>query len=406
MGFTTFTVVLDPEQPVYIPGQTVKGYVKVDSPENVDCRKITVTFKGRAKVRWSESDGKHTRVYQAKELYFRHQVIVWSGQGIGNTMGPGGKTFPFSYILPRNIPSSFASKFGKVIYQVKAEADFSWGINQKRKVFFSVNFMYDLNLDPFATQKMSLLKTKSVLFTQGPINLNMSAERSGYVPGESIVVNGEVANHSKSTIMYTEIKLVQMIKYIAKHKKKKVYRTVQRVYHPQLAGGGRDVWSAVPLHVPAVPATHLKHCNIITINYTFVLKAKLGLGRNATAEAPIVIGSLPLQATYSTFLPHPVPALSGGDTTTSTTTFSSADYPHSSFSFSHPPSAPYQEPYSSDPPPYSPSFLPEEYSDVPPPSYASCVFAEGEEGRAEENDGVENSDEVFVPRYVTYRTGT
>lgn len=60
-------------------------------------------------------------------------------------------------------------------------------------------------------QKMSLQMTKSVLFAQGPITLNMSAERSGYVPGESIVVNGEVANHSKSTIKYTEIKLVQVI---------------------------------------------------------------------------------------------------------------------------------------------------------------------------------------------------
>lgn len=414
MRFSTFRVVLDPEQPVYIPGQTVQGYVKVDSPKNVTCKRITVTFKGGATVKWKGTERGKEEQYTAQQLFFHHEAIVWSGKGSGNTVKSGEKTFPFFTTLPHDIPDSFASKYGKVIYQVMAEAELPWTINQKRVTFFSVNFMYDLNLDPLATQKLSLNETKKVGF--GSISLSMSAERSGYVSGESIVVNGEVVNHSKFTIQYTEIKLLQMVKYSLFNnvKSKEVVRTVQRVYHPELKSGRRDVWSEEPLQVPPVPSSHLKHCELITIDYIFVLKAKVGPGWYVETRAPVIIGSLPLRTTYSTFLPHRNPALSGGATATTTTTspWPAAANPHSS-SFPPPSSAAAQDqdPDSSDPPPYSPSFLPDEYRDVPPPSYACCVFGveeeEEEEDSVVENDEEENtSEQKFVPRYVTYRTGT
>lgn len=406
MGFKTFMVVLDPEQPIYFSGQTVKGYVRVGSTEDIACRKITIILKGMAKVRWSESQGKSSRVYSSYEQYFRHQIIAWSGEGSGNTMGPGDKIFPFSYVLPQGIPPSFASPFGGVIYQVKAVAEVPWGFNQKRKVFFSVNVVHDLNDAPPATEKMSLEKSKSVMFAKGAINLSMSAERTGYVPGESIVVNGEVVNHSKSTIKYTEIKLLQIIMYLTKEKRKNIYRTVQRVYHPELAGGGQDVWSSVPLQVPAVPPTFLDYCSIITIHYFLQMKAKLSFSREVREEVPVIIGSLPLKTTYSTFHPHPVPALFGGAAAASTANPSDADYSHSSFGFSHPSTATAQDPYSADPPPDNPSGLPQEFCGVPSPSYAYCVFGEDEmKRRAQKNDAKKDiKEEKFVPRYMIYKT--
>ena len=61
---------------------------------------------------------------------------------------------------------------------------------------------------------LRLQKQKTVCccgFAQGPIELDMTAQRSGYVPGESIIVDGEVINNSSSIIKYTEIKLVQVM---------------------------------------------------------------------------------------------------------------------------------------------------------------------------------------------------
>lgn len=38
----------------------------------------------------------------------------------------------------------------------------------------------------------------------------MAAERTGYVPGETILLNGEVVNHSRYTVKYVEAKIVQV----------------------------------------------------------------------------------------------------------------------------------------------------------------------------------------------------
>ncbi|KAG0724716.1 Arrestin domain-containing protein 3 [Chionoecetes opilio] len=274
MGFDIFLLVLEPEQPVYIPGQAVQGYLKVVGQEEVACRNIKITIKGHSKVHWSEKSGKNRRHYRAEEQYFRQPVTVWDGANSNNAMQPCNRKFLFNFILPHDIPSSFISHIGRVIYQVKAEADRPWTLDQSHKVFFSVNFMYDLNTDHLA-RPIRLQDEKTVCClccSQGPIDLNMRCARSGYVPGESIVVDGEVVNHSGGNIMYTEIKLVQMIKYITTSKNRKEERTVQRVYHPQVDGGARDLWASVPLPIPAVPASHLKHCNIITIDYTFVVR--------------------------------------------------------------------------------------------------------------------------------------
>lgn len=413
MGFSTFLVVLDPELPVYVPGQAVNGYLKVSCHEEVSCRNITVTIKGQSKVHWSEKSGKSRRHYRAEELYFRHPVLVWSGEASGNNMSPGSFKFPFSFILPRDIPSSFMSHFGKVVYQVKAEADLPWNFDKSHKVFFSVNFMYDLNMDPLATIPMVIQKEDTLCCcccAQGPIEMNMRAQRSGYVPGENIVVNGDVVNNSSSTVEYTEIKLIQVITYITKSKQKQTERTVQRVYHPLLGPGRRDEWASVPLPIPAVPASHLKHCNIITIDYIFVLLAKFGTCRTMKAKVPVILGSLPLQNTYSSFLIQPSAAEFGGTTMTIPTNHIPNHSPqHSPVvpPHSHLPSAPSltASPYSGDPPPYTESFLPEEFRDVPPPSYASCVFGTANGGRLD--DDAEDSDTgEFAPRYLTYRTQT
>lgn len=42
---------------------------------------------------------------------------------------------------------------------------------------------------------------------------------------------------------------------------------MQRVYRPQINPGQQDEWVAVPVPIPAVPASELLHCNIIKIHY-------------------------------------------------------------------------------------------------------------------------------------------
>ncbi|XP_050698169.1 arrestin domain-containing protein 3-like [Eriocheir sinensis] len=427
MGFPIFEIVLDPEQPVYVAGAAVKGYLRVATNEEIECRSLKVWIKGKAKVKWSKGSGKNRRTYTAVEQYFRQESLLWQGRDSGNRFGAGSRNFPFTFILPSDIPSSFTSPNGSVVYKLKAEADLPLRFDQSTHKMFSVNFMYDLNRDPLAVRPLMMEKEKTVCClccADGPIRLTMQAQRSGYVPGESLVVEGEVMNGSFSTIKYTEIKLVQQITHIARSHTHKVTRTVQRVYHPQVPTGGKDVWSSVPLPIPPVPASHLHHCNLIMIDYALVLVAKLGTCRKAKVLAPVIIGTLPLRGTYSTFRTSGPTEVGGTALATSIRRSPSPHHPsalspippHGPFA----PSAPFHQPpqaipsapppvpqhglYTDPPPPYTASLLPDEYADVPPPSYSSCAFSGG--ARGGDGGGSDESDDEggFAPRYFTYPT--
>lgn len=63
----------------------------------------------------------------------------------------------------------------------------------------------------------------------------------------------------------------QEITYIARSHRHRVTRTVQRVYHPAVGAGVRDVWASVPLPIPPMPASHLRHCNLIVIDYALMV---------------------------------------------------------------------------------------------------------------------------------------
>ncbi|XP_042871648.1 arrestin domain-containing protein 3-like [Penaeus japonicus] len=396
MGFETFTVVLEPEQPVYFSGQVVQGYVRIANQSSVTCTKITVTAKGIAKVSWTEKRGKTSHSYCSSEEYFRETLTVWSE--MDETFPAGDHRFPFAFEIPQDVPSSFESYIGKVRYQVKAVADKPWQLDESTKTLFSVNHLYDLNTDTMARSPILREREKSIrccCAVWGPINLTVTAERKGYVAGENMVINGEIVNNSGSRIKYTEAKIVQKISYITSSKTKETCHTVQRVYRPQIESGSSDRWEDVPLPVPAVTTSHLMHCNIIDVEYYLVFEAKLGTCRTAKIEEDIIIGSIPLRGTI---VAPERPLEVGG------TVLASSVSQENSPMLGQPRQLPqrgHEEQGGDNPPPYHRIIMPEQYADIPPPSYESCMFNSGNQNTL--SNGTNNDEVGFAPHYITYR---
>ncbi|KAK3882590.1 hypothetical protein Pcinc_013037 [Petrolisthes cinctipes] len=458
MGFETFTVALEPHKPVYFPGQVLRGVVRTYDSRALVCLNIIVYVKGKARVEWKERRSTHSQTYSADEKYFKFKCKVWVGAENNNEVPPGHHSFTFSVVLPQHLPSSFESSVGVVRYEIKAEADLPNHPTQSALTCFSVNGIYDLNNDPLSRNQM--YGKDSFSTGQGPIHLVMGAERTGYAPGETIVLNGEVVNHSRYTVKYSEAKIVQKITYITINKIRSDTRTVQRVYRSQITPGGRDEWVHVPFPVPPVPSSHLQHCHIIKIDYHFVLVGKVDSRRVAKLEIPIIIGSIPLHGVLSTHqaeggismtptnlttpqiqlaTPQPhfdaldmpqsqsgllllpgsqwrsdSPSVSRSTTTALLLPNTSGRFgsiPVRSRSSSLVPNTPPKS--SDDPPSYSECMLPEEYKDVPPPSYASCFFSGGQTqslGRRstanvfprQTTQEVQSPDGRFAPHYITY----
>ena len=87
----------------YRPGETISGAVEftLTEPKCYDC--IKVDFLGSAHVEW----GGKTR-YLSDELYVQDSCLLWSPQhGNGSSIGPGSLSFPFQFVIPSHVPSSF-----------------------------------------------------------------------------------------------------------------------------------------------------------------------------------------------------------------------------------------------------------------------------------------------------------
>ncbi|XP_063611180.1 uncharacterized protein LOC134784918 [Penaeus indicus] len=133
------------------------------------------------------------------------------------------------------------------------------------------------------------------------------------------------------------------------------------------------------------------HCNIIDVNYFLIFEAKLGTCRTAKIAEDIIIGSVPLPGT----IVAPVTSVEAGGTVLAST-ISNENSP--SFVRSRQPG---QRGYGDNPPSYNRIVMPEQYANIPPPSYESCIFGGGQQSTFD-NDS-DNDENGFAPHYITYR---
>ncbi|KAK3876802.1 hypothetical protein Pcinc_018445 [Petrolisthes cinctipes] len=207
MGVEKLVVELKPHHPVYFPGQMLKGEVSMVVKSSVTCREIRVNVIGGGYVMWKTGSGKHSTTYIAREYFMNLEVKVWQSSGT--------HTYPFTFRLANPLPSSVEGKYGYVRYEVKAVVDRVRAFNTTASLPFTVNSIVDLNslisIARKPIRKEADKTTCCLCCTSGPIHLTLEAARTGYVPGEEIVVYGQVANHSNSVIKYSELSLVQVV---------------------------------------------------------------------------------------------------------------------------------------------------------------------------------------------------
>jgi hypothetical protein len=88
---------------VYYAGEMVEGAVHLNCLEERPYRSVSIIIRGKERVMWSEQYGQTTVVYTNKrETYDCWMELVSFSKGIL----PGHYTYPFSFLLPANLPST------------------------------------------------------------------------------------------------------------------------------------------------------------------------------------------------------------------------------------------------------------------------------------------------------------
>lgn len=326
-----FHIVYDNSSAIFYPGQIITGQVIVVLSEPMEMRGIELEYKGSADVRWTDTssdkrDGTKTTYRTASEIYLMQshklfgydddetsppdeQGVQETSPGKKQTLPAGEHTFRFSYTLRDNLPSSFEGEYGHVRYCCRAVIHRPWKFNSLCKMPFTVVSVLDLNQQPGATVPVTREFQKQqccLCCTIRPLALTARIDKTGYVPGESIILNAEIENLSIRKISYSKAVLKSKITYSTRDSSITEIRNLIEVERGLIEQGYTDKWNDEPIPIPSVAPSFLNGCENINIDYyiEFVIEP-IGAKLRPTVTLPIVIGTIPLKQNFSSFLPKP-----------------------------------------------------------------------------------------------------
>jgi len=365
MGGENVAVVFDNPMGVYFAGQTVRGEVRVSVTQQQPFDSIDIVCDGTAKVHFTRSGAKNrTNHYRAEENYFHQRIPLFQTGGQQSFLNYGNYQYPFAFILPTNIPTSFESPHGKVRYTIKVVVKRQKKSDRECKVPFTVNSIVDLNNIQEASMPTGGTNAKTLGFLcckSKPITSKAWIDHIGYVPGQKIMFNARVDNPNKKRMRGSKVQLIEYVTCYAQGMPDHTERVLAELEHPQFAEV--DEWNNVPIPVPPVAASGLPFCHIIEIAYRLKFSVDpRAMSTNLVVPLNILIGNVPLRSQFASF-----------------------DYVAT---------------------PSAPSIPTNDgaYQNLPPPTYAQATFGGAIADEGDPQDAENGAAGQFNPCYVTYKT--
>ncbi|XP_062576489.1 arrestin domain-containing protein 3-like [Saccostrea cucullata] len=269
----------------------------------MEIRELRVTFDGKAQVSWNDDEN---YTYKGHQKYFDVTICVF-GKGLvgGNVhrLPPAQHVFPFTFVLPPQLPSSFEGEHGYVRYKVEGIIDRPRKSNLRSVRPFTVLTTLDLNLEPSVANGIEIQNSKDLCCLcckSGPIVGTLKLNRTGYVPGESIYFEASAQNNtSRVCSMYADLQMVT--NYTAyMHGRKSTLtlpKVINRIKHQDLPPGESEVWSGDRFVIPPLAPSYLGGCSLIKVKYLVTLSINpSGPSFNLQIPAEVIIGTIPLQS--------------------------------------------------------------------------------------------------------------
>ncbi|EGT34836.1 hypothetical protein CAEBREN_28317 [Caenorhabditis brenneri] len=336
-----FEIIFNNPEEAYFAGQEISGKVKIESLslfknlifqviiENKEPKKVNeilLELKGRARTYWTKHSGKSRKHCSHSEPYFLEQfntgythkfTIVKDGKEKERVL-PAGihqvyfSKVPFSYTLPKSLPSSFEGEFGHIRYTCKAICERPWDFDIVSRKAFTVVGIEDINSDPKLNEPVTCIESNhAVTFccrSTGSVTGEIRIPKCGFTPGEKIDVSFKlvpislaypstffpfrVINLSSKT-RNMALRFVQQTTYKAKtfagHEHiKTVVRIISKIDKGEVPGGTTTEWQDEAITIPSLPPK-LGKCKILSVNYAVELEVEQTL----TVPCSIVIGSIP-----------------------------------------------------------------------------------------------------------------
>ncbi|CAD5215750.1 unnamed protein product [Bursaphelenchus okinawaensis] len=305
MKLKQFEIIFGNPERAYFAGQEVSGKILLELEEEKQINEILLELKGRAKTYWSKHSGKSKTHCTQSEPYFCEQFNTKfthsfekkiNAKNTERTIPKGIHEIPFSYTLPKNLPTSFEGEYGFVRYTCRAICERPWDFDIVSVCPFTVIGIEDINHESEAMEPASASETnRKVSFCcrrQGIIHVELQLNRTGYTPGENILVNAVINNETQKNIKSSSVRLRQNVNYKAKtflgvEYTKNMNKVITQIEKGEIPQNSEFKWNNDVIQIPALPP-RLTKCNIIVINYCIEIEVD-----TVTINIPIFIGTIP-----------------------------------------------------------------------------------------------------------------
>ncbi|XP_059192552.1 arrestin domain-containing protein 3-like [Centropristis striata] len=283
-------------------GDYVSGNVTLEVAKDCQIDSLSIKFKGKAEVQWTENHGKTTVVYHSKEKYFsvKHFFIQDKDRrGKVNTLffcfpdcsvvAPGCHVYPFTFQIPhQNIPSSFKDHYGKIVYLLEAQLSRSMRMNTKDST--KINFVAkpDLNSDRTLMTPQHETKDKKMnVFTSGTVSMDVNLEKAGFFQGEGLKVTAYIQNKSSREIK-PKYCVYSKHSFFAEGKRRLNTNDIfKEVGEPIPPSASQNVTRI--LQIPHDLEPSILNCGIITAEYRLRVYLDVKYASDPEIKFPIVI---------------------------------------------------------------------------------------------------------------------
>ncbi|XP_036791573.1 arrestin domain-containing protein 1 isoform X2 [Oncorhynchus mykiss] len=264
-----FDITFKDNKVVYSPGDAVSGTLKITTAQALLFKDIKVNCQGFCGVTSKIGDTDWT----VEEQYFSSTLSV-ADKG---TLKQGDHIFPFKFLIPASIPTSFEGNYGKIMYRVRAFIDTSrFSKDYKTEKPFYLLSLLNLNDVPdiHGPSSSSVTKTFTYLLgaKTGTVVLKAQSDMKGYTPGQVIKLTTEIDNRSGKTTGTVVARLIQKVTYQTK-KPTIDLRTLVQVEGTGVKADKQAEWKE-QIIVPPLRQSSMADCGLINMEY-FIQPAKL-----------------------------------------------------------------------------------------------------------------------------------
>jgi len=301
------------DKAVFYPGEIVSGYCLIEVKNDIWMKLLSIVLRGVAKVHWTESRngtrlGTYTEHYNAEVEYVFEKIdLLGSNSEESNcVLREGRHEFGFSFDLPSDgIATSFEGKHGSIRYYVKAEIFRHWTFNSKVKKAFTVIYPADINTSDYLIPSENSVEQVLCcwLCKSGPVSIDAKTDRSGYCPGETVMLSADFGNYSSRSIV-PFARLHQVQTYFASGKSRVRETKFTALTGLAVTPGNRASWNSQLLKIPAVSPS-INNCCLLKVDYFIKVSLHIPGAYNVSLNLPIVIGTVPFRhlSSYTTMPP-------------------------------------------------------------------------------------------------------